>query len=153
MLKNGNGYKPVATQVAGEVVGTALGLGEDDGLVVLLLRDHLQQLEDLAVLVVLCPINPLIDTRKETLTRFMCIVKKLTIADLDDLLDHVVRRELEGADVDLDEVAAQQIVGQLPHLARPRGTPHERLPVRADLRNDLAQLWLEAHVQHTVGLR
>ena len=70
----------------------------------------------------------------------------------------------------------EEIIGQLLHFPRPRGTPHQNLDhdddvtiqflkpdflnlsvgvhlsVRPDLLDDLPDLRLEAHVQHPVGL-
>jgi len=41
---------------------------------------------------------------------------------------------------------------QLLHVLGPSSTEHERLTVRANLRNDLADLRLETHVQHAISL-
>eukprot|EP00967_Tisochrysis_lutea_P116741 scaffold188235_cov28-Tisochrysis_lutea.AAC.2 len=38
------------------------------------------------------------------------------------------------------------------HLPRPSCRVHHRLVARRDARHDLSDLWLEAHVQHPVGL-
>lgn len=46
----------------------------------------------------------------------------------------------------------QKVPRQRLHLLRPRRRPHERLSVGPDLRDDLADLRLEAHVQHAVRL-
>lgn len=48
-------------------------------------------------------------------------------------------------------VVVEEVSGKRLHLLRPRGTPHERLPVRANLTHDLADLGLEPHVQHAVS--
>jgi hypothetical protein len=42
--------------------------------------------------------------------------------------------------------------GKLLDILGPRSTEHECLSIRADLRNNLSDLRLEAHVQHTVCL-
>jgi hypothetical protein len=43
-------------------------------------------------------------------------------------------------------------IGKLLDILGPRSTEHERLTIRPDLRNDLSDLRLETHVQHTVCL-
>eukprot|EP00906_Rhabdomonas_costata_P023867 RCo034394 len=73
------------------------------------------------------------------------------LAEVDDLGHVAVRRKLGRAHVHVNRVA-QEVRGQLPHLPWPRGTPHQRLAVCADLADNLADLGLKPHVQHTVGL-
>lgn len=64
----------------------------------------------------------------------------LTLDQLDVLLNAVVGRQSNGSNLDPDDVRAQELPGQLLHLLGPRGAPHERLPVGADLGNNAAQL-------------
>mmetsp|Transcript_80165 Transcript_80165/g.206337 ORF Transcript_80165/g.206337 Transcript_80165/m.206337 type:complete len:307 (-) Transcript_80165:280-1200(-) len=46
----------------------------------------------------------------------------------------------------------QELTRQRTHLTRPGRSEQHGLPCRRDLRNDLTNLGLEAHVEHTVGL-
>ncbi|KAI3481231.1 hypothetical protein L1887_56447 [Cichorium endivia] len=115
----------VLAEVLGEVVGDALGAGEDDDLAVLL-RDGLEVADKLALLLKLG-------------------------ANLDDLLDVVVCGELGGANVDLGKVV-EEVAGKTLHLLGPGGGEHERLTVGANLLENLADLGLETHVEHAVGL-
>ena len=72
-------------------------------------------------------------------------------ADLDDLLNAVVGREIHGTNVDLDPVLL--VVGsKLANFLGPCSGPHAGLTVRANLSDDLADLRLETHVKHAVGL-
>ena len=66
----------------------------------------------------------------------------------------MVGGQVLGADVDVDVALAgvQEVSGQLLHLLGPGGGPHEDLTVWADLLEDLPDLGLEAHVQHSVSL-
>ena len=70
------------------------------------------------------------------------------------LEDVMVGGQFLGPDVDVDPAvgSAQEVLGQLLHLPRPGGRPHEDLSVRTNLLEDLPDLGLEAHVQHPVGL-
>ncbi len=63
----------------------------------------------------------------------------------------LVGRKLQVADVDLDGIV-QEIARQGLHLTRPGGRPEERLPIGADLADDLADLRLKTHIQHAVRL-
>uniref|UniRef100_A0A182IQR0 Uncharacterized protein n=1 Tax=Anopheles atroparvus TaxID=41427 RepID=A0A182IQR0_ANOAO len=68
-----------------------------------------------------------------------------------DTMDVVFRLlRLQRTDVNL-HVLAEEIARQTLHLLGPRGGPHENLSIRAHLLEDLADLRLEAHVQHAVG--
>ena len=58
---------------------------------------------------------------------------------------------LEVAHGDL-VVLLEVVTGESLNGLGPCCRPHEHLPVRPDLRADLAQLGLEAHVEHAVGL-
>ena len=71
--------------------------------------------------------------------------------DLDDLVNTVVGGQVSGTDVDLN-VVVKEVRGQLTDLLGPGGGPHASLTVRANLANDLTDLRLETHVQHTVSL-
>ena len=71
--------------------------------------------------------------------------------DLNMLCDVLVSRQLERPNSDL-VVVLEKVVGHVAHLARPRRRPHERLAVRADLRDDLPELRLKAHVEHSISL-
>mmetsp|Transcript_110010 Transcript_110010/g.350893 ORF Transcript_110010/g.350893 Transcript_110010/m.350893 type:complete len:542 (+) Transcript_110010:384-2009(+) len=115
----------VEPHLARELVAAALGLAEDEdlGAVHHLLEQPLQA----APLVVL-------------------------LHDLHVLPDGVRRPQVQGADVDVHGVLPADVSREPLHLPRPRGAPHQRLPVRADLRGDLPHLRLEAHVQHAVRL-
>jgi len=71
--------------------------------------------------------------------------------NFDDLGDTMVRGEIHGADVDLDEIG-EEIGSEGANFLGPGSRPHESLTVGANLANNLADLRLEAHVQHAVGL-
>lgn len=62
----------------------------------------------------------------------------------------MVGGKVQRADVDLN-VVVQVLLGQLLDLLRPSRAEHQSLPVTTDLRHDLLDLWLKAHVQHSVG--
>lgn len=113
--------------------------------------------------------------RGRTRPRRLLVFLLSVVADVDDLQDVVVGAELQGPDVDL-HVLLQEVLGQLPDLFGPGGAPHQRLAVGlrngptlgsggdarlasrtrtqaySDLVYDFADLRLEAHVQHPVGL-
>lgn len=88
-------------------------------------------------------------------------------ADFDHLCDVHVSSELHRTDIDLDVVFEEVLEddqfrgrmkgkettyrSQLLYVLGPGSTKHECLTVRADLRNDLANLRLEAHVQHAIS--
>lgn len=48
-------------------------------------------------------------------------------------------------------VVAEKIPSEPLHFLRPGRAPHQRLPVRAYLAHDRADLRLETHVQHSIG--
>jgi hypothetical protein len=104
---NGKRRPSVLTKVLGQVVGDPLRTDEDEDLGVLR-RDLLKVLDELAALLKVG-------------------------ADLDDLSDVEVGRELEGTDGDLDEVL-EVGVGELLYLLGPGSGEHEGLTVRADLK-------------------
>jgi hypothetical protein len=63
----------------------------------------------------------------------------------------VVGRQVHRTNVNLD-VVVQEVRSKLADLLGPCGGPHASLTVRANLANDLANLRLETHVQHAIGL-
>uniref|UniRef100_A0A182VNE2 Uncharacterized protein n=1 Tax=Anopheles merus TaxID=30066 RepID=A0A182VNE2_ANOME len=63
----------------------------------------------------------------------------------------VRKHTLQRTDVDL-HVVAEEITRQTLHLLGPGGGPHKNLTIRPDVVEDLADLRLEAHVQHAIGL-
>jgi hypothetical protein len=71
---------------------------------------------------------------------------------LDSLLDVLVEGHAIGADADDLGVLLADIAGQVLHLLGPRGTEEERLAIRSHILEDLADLWLETHIQHAVSL-
>ena len=73
--------------------------------------------------------------------------------EVDDLRDVLVRVErVDVADLHLHRVA-QELVREGADGARPRRRVEERLPLLRDAAaDDLADLRLEAHVEHAVGL-
>jgi hypothetical protein len=116
----------ILTEESGDLVGNALGTCEDQDLVLLVAHDGLEMLGHAVALLEVC-------------------------ANLNDLLNAVVGGKLHGADVDLDEVLL--VVGsQLADILGPSSGPHASLTVRANLSDDLADLGLETHVKHPVGL-
>jgi len=114
----------VGSEVFGEVIGNSLGTNENEDLGVLA-RDLLEVLEEPVSLVVLGN-------------------------NLDDLLDIVVGSQLERTNVDLDEVVLE-ILGESLDLLGPGGGEEESLSVGSDLRDNLSDLGLETHVQHSIG--
>ena len=68
-------------------------------------------------------------------------------ADVDDLEDVVIGRELEGSDGYV-HVVMEEILRQRPNFLGPGGAEHEDLPIRPDLIDDFPNLRLETHVQH-----
>ena len=121
---NSEGGPAVHTKELGQVVSDTLGADKDQHLGILL-RDLLEVLDELAAL-----------------------VKVGT--DLDDLLDVVVGGKFERTDVDLDKVLLE-VGSEALNLFGPGGREQERLTVGTDLRDNLADLRLETHVQHAVG--
>uniref|UniRef100_A0A8W7PAS2 Uncharacterized protein n=1 Tax=Anopheles coluzzii TaxID=1518534 RepID=A0A8W7PAS2_ANOCL len=63
----------------------------------------------------------------------------------------VRKHTLQRTDVDL-HVVAEEVTRQTLHLLGPGGGPHKNLTIRPDVIEDLADLRLEAHVQHAIGL-
>lgn len=122
---NGECWPAVLAEVLGDVVRRTLRRDEDEHLGVLG-ADLLEVLDKLIAL--------------------------LEVADdVDDLLDVVVGGEFHGTNVALNHVL-QEVRGKALNLLRPRCTEHERLTVRTNLADDLADLRLETHVEHAVGL-
>lgn len=99
---------------------------EDNTFVGCVRRDGLQQVKQFAFLLVL-------------------------LAHLDVLRNVVVGRQVERSNVDLN-VVVQEVFGEDLHLLGPGSGPHQHLAVWADLLDDLTDLRLESHVQHSVGL-
>lgn len=123
---NGKGWPAVLSEEAGDLVGDTLGASEDEALVVLVLHDLLEVLDHLVTLLELGN-------------------------DLDDLGDAVVGGKVHGTNVDLDEVVLE-VLGERANLLGPSSGPHASLTVRANLAKNLADLGLETHVEHTIGL-
>lgn len=122
---DGKGGPAVLTKELGQIISNTLGASKDDDLAVLG-RDGLQVTNELALLFEFG-------------------------ADLDDLLNVVVGGKLGGADVNLG-VVVEEIARKTLHLLGPGGGKHERLSVGTDLLQNLADLWLETHVEHAVSL-
>lgn len=120
------GGPSVLAEEAGDLVSDALGTSEDQALVAAVLHDLLEVLDHAVTLLKLGN-------------------------NLDDLSDTVVGREVHGTDVDLD-VVVEEVRCKLTDLLGPSGGPHASLTVRANLRDDLADLRLETHVQHAIRL-
>lgn len=123
---NGESGPAVLSKELGNVVGDTLGAGEDQALGSLVLHDGLEMLDKSVSLLVLGD-------------------------NLDNLLNVVRSRQLEGTNVDLDLVL-EVVVSESLHLLGPGGGPHEGLSVGSDLVNDLSNLGLETHIEHSVGL-
>ena len=118
----------VLAQESGDLIGDTLGACEDQDLVCIIL-----------------PLHDLLEVLNH-------LVTLLGLADnLDDLGDTMVGSQLHRTDVDLDEVG-QEVGSHGANLLGPSGGPHECLTIGTDLANDLANLGLETHVQHTIGL-
>eukprot|EP00760_Papus_ankaliazontas_P029662 PhM_4_TR433/c2_g1_i1/m.20119 len=82
----------------------------------------------------------------------------LELVDLPQALDDVLRRRADAADGEVEVVAREELVRKVLDLARERRREHERLAavavghVGVAALHDLADLRLEAHVEHAVGL-
>jgi len=109
----------------GQVVGDTFGSNKDDDLGVFL-RNGLEVLEKPWSFVVLGH-------------------------DFDQLGDVVVCGKLHGSNVDLD-IVVEEILSQSLNLFGPGSRKEQSLSVGSDLRDDLSDLGLETHVQHSVGL-
>ena len=116
----------VLTKESGNFIRNTLGTCEDEDLVLLVAHDGLEMLGHAVTLLELC-------------------------ADLDDLLNTVVSREVHGTNVDLDPVLLV-VSSQLADFLRPCSRPHASLTIGTNLSNDLANLRLKTHVKHAVGL-
>lgn len=116
----------VLAEEASDVVSHTLGTDEDKALVLLILHGLFEVLDHALALLALGN-------------------------DLNDLSDAVVGRQIQGTDVDLDEVGLE-FGSQLADLLGPSGGPHECLTIGPDLANNLADLGLETHVKHAVSL-
>ena len=123
---DGEGWPAVLSEEASDLVGDTLGASEDKALVVLVFHDLLEVLDHLVALLEFGN-------------------------DLDDLGDAVVGGQVHGTDVDLDEVVLE-VLGESADLLGPGSGPHASLTVRANLADDLADLRLETHVEHTISL-
>mmetsp|Transcript_13983 Transcript_13983/g.33899 ORF Transcript_13983/g.33899 Transcript_13983/m.33899 type:complete len:276 (-) Transcript_13983:771-1598(-) len=69
-----------------------------------------------------------------------------------DLLNVGIGLQFSTAHLDLDGVFFAKIASELLNFSRPRRTPHQSLPVRANLRHNTTKLRLKAHVKHPVSL-
>ena len=113
---HGTGLEAVHAQRSREHVATLLGFDEDEYAILgrqVLLQIFLQ----VAILVAVA-------------------------ANIDDLCDIFVTRQVQRADRDLVKLV-KVVTGKGLNLPRPRSTPHENLPVGPDLRANLSQLGLE----------
>lgn len=118
------GRPAVHSQELGQVIGDPLGSNEDKNLAVLL-RNLLQVAE-----------------------KFASLVK--VSADFDVLGNVVVGSKVKRTNVNLDKVV-EEVHGETLDLLGPSGREQESLSVRSDLRNNLSDLGLETHVEHSVG--
>lgn len=118
------GRPAVHPQELGQIIGDSLGSNEDKDLAVLL-RDLFQVAEKLASLV------------------------KVS-ADFDMLGNIVVGSKVKRTNVNLDKVV-EEVHGETLDLLGPSGREQKGLSVRSDLRNNLSNLRLETHVEHSVG--
>jgi hypothetical protein len=123
---DGKGGPAILAEEASNLVSNALGADEDEDLVLLVVHDLLKVLDHAITL--------------------------LHVSDnLHDLCDAVVGSKLHGTNVDLDEVV-EEIGSESADLLGPGRGPHEGLTIRTDLTNNLANLRLKTHVQHTISL-
>mmetsp|Transcript_24768 Transcript_24768/g.62173 ORF Transcript_24768/g.62173 Transcript_24768/m.62173 type:complete len:292 (-) Transcript_24768:358-1233(-) len=90
-----------------------------------------------------------IHQRLQNLHQLLSFLKLL--AAVDHLCDRRVRRDLSRTNRDLDGIT-QKLGGQLMDCLRPGGTPEKSLTIGTDLTNDLADLGLETHIEHAIGL-
>ena len=141
---NGEGRPTILTQILSDIVRYPLRADEDKDLSILL-ADLVEMLNELGALF------------------------EVT-ADFDELFDVVIGTKLHGANIDLDEVLQEVLqkgsvyymlgkgrdegtnISQLLDILRPSCAEHQRLSVRTNLPDDLANLRLETHVKHAIGL-
>jgi hypothetical protein len=123
---NGESRPAVLSQELGNVVSDTLGAGENQTLGLLVLHDGLEVLDKSVSLLVLG-------------------------ADLHNLGDVVRGRQLQRTNVDLNLVL-EVVVGQSLDLLGPGSRPHEGLSVGSNLVDNLSNLRLETHIEHSVGL-
>jgi len=120
--QSGPAFRP---EELGEVIGDSLGADEDDDLGVLF-RDLVEVSDKLVSLAV-------------------------GGSDLDVLGNVVVGRQLHGSNVDLNEVVLE-VGSESLNLSRPGSREEQSLSIWSDLGDDLPDLGLETHIQHSVGL-
>lgn len=119
-------WPSVLAKESSDLISNTLGSGENENLVALVVHDALEMLDHAITL--------------------------LHLRDnFHDLCDSVVGGEVHGSNVDLDEVILV-VVGKCADFFWPCSRPHTGLSVRSNLSNDLANLGLETHVKHTIGL-
>mmetsp|Transcript_1706 Transcript_1706/g.3843 ORF Transcript_1706/g.3843 Transcript_1706/m.3843 type:complete len:265 (-) Transcript_1706:31-825(-) len=70
--------------------------------------------------------------------------------DINHLGNIFVSGQIKRSHGNLVEVA-EVITGEILDFLWPSSTPHKNLTIRANLRDNLAQLRLETHVKHTIG--
>jgi hypothetical protein len=116
----------VLSKEACDIISNTLSSSEDEDLVILVLHDLLEMLG-------------------HSITLF-----KLG-NDLNNLSDSVVSRQLQGTNVNLDEVL-QVVRRKSTDFLGPGSGPHASLSVRANLAKDLTDLGLKTHIQHTISL-
>lgn len=123
---DGKSRPAILSEEASDFVGDTLGASEDEALVVLVLHDLLEMLDHLVALLEFGN-------------------------DLNDLGNAVVGRKVHGTNVDLDPVVLE-VLSESANLLGPGSGPHASLAVRANLADNLADLRLETHVEHTISL-
>ena len=63
----------------------------------------------------------------------------------------VIGGKINRSDVYMDVRVMEEVICQLLNLSWPSSTPHEYLTIWSDLLDDLSNLRLEAHVQHSIS--
>lgn len=107
------------------VIDPPFGLAEDESLILMFLHDFLHQLDQFPIFLMLH-------------------------TNVGDLKNVVIRCEFGRPDGTMNWLA-EEFLGQLPHILRPGGRPHQGLAIRTDLFDNLPYLRLKPHVQHAIG--
>jgi len=80
------------------------------------------------------------------------LVLFILIANVDNLKNSLVTREFSRTNRGVNVVVSEEIVGKGLDFLEPGSTVHKKLPVWSNLIDNLSDLGLKTHVQHSVSL-